>query len=515
MPDDRFAFFDPNKSAAASLSASHADQSSDPEALSVSALLAGVKGALSDAFPGRVTVVGEISNFKFHASGHMYFRLKDANSAIDVAMFKGRAGRLKFTPTNGMEVVIVGRIDVYEVRGQLQLYADRMTPCGQGALELAFRQLCDRLRGEGLFDPSIKKALPKYPRGIGIVTSPSGAALRDIRRTLRRRWPAVAAYLVGAMVQGDGAAQQIAEAISLLDANAEKYEIDVIIVARGGGSIEDLWAFNEEPVARAIHRSRTPIISGVGHETDTTIADMVADVRAATPTAAAELAVPDASEATRGLDDLAMRMIRRMRDNITAAKLAMSGLGRSVLFRDPMSSVRTRIQQIDELSLRAHGGLIGRLSDAREALGEPARRLAALHPAHLATAAGARVQHLQHRLGWALGRRAKASGDIMSGISRRLDACCPIHRVALATQQIDAAARQLEAMSHRAVLGRGFSVTRDSDGNILRSETETSDGQTITTELADGKVTSVVGPTGVRRNKRKKSTSDESATLFD
>jgi exodeoxyribonuclease VII large subunit len=513
MPDDRFAFFDPNKSTAASLSTKEASEPAGPRAMSVSALLAGVKIALAGAYPERVTVVGEISNFKFHSSGHMYFRLKDANAAVDVAMFKGRAGKLKFTPADGMEVILVGRVDVYEIRGQLQLYADRMTPCGQGALELAFRQLCDKLCAEGLFDPTLKKPIPKFPRGIGIVTSLTGAALRDIRRTLRRRWRGVSAYVVGALVQGDGAATQVASAVSLLDANAEQYEIDVIIVARGGGSIEDLWAFNEEPIARAIYHATTPVICGVGHETDTTIADMVADVRAATPTAAAELAVPDAGEILRYIDDLAARITRRMRDNIAAAKLALDGVGRSAMFRDPMASVRTKIQRIDELSLRGRGALGEMLAEAREALRRPANRLAALHPTHRAAMARARMQQLQHRMVWALGRRAKLTGDRLGEMTRRLEACSPVHRFALARQQVDAAARQLEAMSYRAVLGRGFSVTRDSDGQILRSTHQTSDGQTITTELSDGKVASVVGQTGVRR--RKPPPPSDDGKLFD
>ena len=502
MPDDRFAFFDPDKSTAANLSAQEAPEPAGPKAMSVSALLAGVKGVLADAYPGRVTVVGEISNFKFHSSGHMYFRLKDANAAVDVAMFKSRAAKLKFTPADGMEVIIVGRVDVYEVRGQLQLYADRMTPCGQGALELAFRQLCDKLRTEGLFDPAGKKPIPKFPRAIGIVTSLTGAAIRDIRRTLRRRWGGARAYVLGAPVQGEGAAGEVARAVTLIDANAEAYEIDVIIVARGGGSIEDLWAFNEEVVARAIYRARTPIICGVGHETDTTVADMVADVRAATPTAAAELAVPDAAEVRRYLDDLGARMIRQVRDNVSAAKSSLAGVGRSAVFRDPMAVARTRIQQIDELSLRGRGALGEMLAGARAALGGPANRLAALHPAHLAAGARARVAQLQHGMVWALGRRAKLTGDRLGEMTRRLEACSPVYRIALASQQVDAAARQLEAMSHRAVLGRGFSVTRDSDGRILRSTAQTHQGQTITTELSDGKVTSVVGPTGVRRKKK-------------
>jgi exodeoxyribonuclease VII large subunit len=513
MPDDRFAFFDPDKSTAASLSAKEASEPAGPGAMSVSALLAGVKGALNDAYRERVTVVGEISNFKFHSSGHIYFRLKDARGAIDVAMFKGRASKLKFTPADGMEVIIVGKVDLYEVRGQLQLYAHRMTPCGAGALELAFRQLCDKLRAEGLFDPVGKKPIPKFPRGIGIVTSLTGAALRDIRRTLRRRWGGAKVYAIGALVQGQGAADEIARALALIDANADDYEIDVIIVARGGGSLEDLWAFNEEAVARAIYRARTPIICGVGHETDTTIADMVSDVRAATPTAAAELAVPDANEVLRYINDISARMTRQLRDGISAAKLSLQGLSRSVVFRDPMSAVRTRIQQIDELSLRGRGALGQMLSIAREALSGPEKRLARLHPAHLSTVARAKMQQLEHSLLWAMGRRAKVAGDALAGTTRRLDACCPIHRFDLASQQIDAAARQLEAMSHRSVLGRGFSVTRGPDGRILRSTTQTCDGQTINTELSDGKIISVVGPSGIRR--KKKPPPADGQTLFD
>ncbi|MBT3198987.1 MAG: exodeoxyribonuclease VII large subunit [Phycisphaerales bacterium] len=513
MPDDRFAFFDPKKSTAARLSSRESLDPAKPRAMSVSALLAGVKGALAGAYPGSVTVVGEISNFKFHSSGHMYFRLKDANAAVDVAMFKGRAGKLKFTPADGMEVLLVGRVDVYEVRGQLQLYAERMEPCGQGALELAFRQLCDKLRAEGLFDPSLKKPIPKFPRSVGVITSLTGAALRDIRRTLRRRWPGIAAYVVGSLVQGPGAAGQIASAIKSLDASAADYEIDVIIVARGGGSIEDLWAFNEEPVARAIYNAQTPIISGVGHETDTTIADMVADLRAATPTAAAEQAVPDAADVRRYADELADRMTRRMRDSVSSARQAIEAVGRSVVFRDPMSSVRTRIQRIDELSLRARGALGELLAGARADLAGPVNRLAGLHPVHQAAAARARLDQSQHRLTWSLGSRAKQTGDQLNEMLRRLQACSPVHRIALARQQIDAAARQLEAMSYRAVLGRGFSVTRDSDGNILRSKDAAIAGQTITTELSDGKLTSVVGNTGVKR-KKTPPPSDE-GTLFD
>jgi len=502
MPSDRFAFFDPDKSAAARLAAQETGSDKPLQAMSVSALLARVKGALSDAFAGGITVVGEISNFKFHSSGHMYFRLKDASAAVDVAMFKSRAARLKFTPSDGMEVVVDGRVDVYEVRGQLQLYAERMTPRGQGALELAFRQLCEKLREEGLFDADAKKPVPRFPRAIGIVTSPTGAAIRDIRRTLRRRWGGVTAYLVAAHVQGEAAAAEIAQAVALLDANAEKYQIDTIIVARGGGSLEDLWAFNEEVVARAIYRARTPVISGVGHEVDTTIADMVADARAATPTAAAEIAVPDAVEVRRYVDELGARMTRQMREFVSAGRAMLQGIARSVVFRDPLAGLRTRIRQVDELSLRCRAAAAGRLARSREALQSPSNRLAALHPARLATGARARLERLRHRLAWALGAISRHASDRLGEARRRMEASSPVHRLRLARQKIAASARQLDAMSYRAVLGRGFSVTRAADGRIIRSKTQTSEGQTITTELSDGKISSVIGQTGIPKKTR-------------
>lgn len=458
MTSDRPALFNPDEPAPAAPIAPGGAGGARGGAMSVSALIARIKGALADAFPKRVTVLGEISNFKRHSSGHMYFRLKDANAAIDAAMFCSNAARLKFAPEDGMEVVVDGRVDVYDVRGQLQIYVQRMTPRGEGALELAFRQLCEKLRAEGLFDEAAKKPIPRFPRAIGVVTSPTGAAIRDIRRTLRRRWPAARVYLVPTPVQGEGAAEAIAEGVTLLDAGAETWEIDTIIVARGGGSLEDLWAFNTEPVARAIFAAATPVISGVGHEIDVTIADMAADIRAATPTAAAELAVPDVTEVRRILSDLAGRMTRWLRDRILAARSVLRGIGRSVVFRDPGAGVRTRTQRIDELS---------------------------------------------GRLAWALGGASKRAGDLLSGLQVRFQACSPIHRLALARQKVNSAARQLAVMSHRAVFRRGFSLTRGQDGRILRSAGQARPGDTVETELADGRFKSVVGSAGVPRRKKK------------
>ena len=443
--------------------------------MSVSALVAKIRSAMGRAFPSRVAVLGQISNLTRAESGHLYFRLKDGESALDAVMFRPQASRLKFAPEDGLEVVAEGHVDVYAVRGHLQLRVERLGPRGTGALELAFRQLQDKLRGEGLFDEKHKKAIPRFPRAIGVVTSPAGAAIRDIRRTLRRRWPAARVYLLGVPVQGEAAAGQIAEAVRLLDAGAGRYEIDTIIVSRGGGSLEDLWAFNEEPVARAIFAASTPIICGVGHEVDTTIADMVADVRAATPTAAAELAAPDRTAVARALSDMAGGMARTVSDRIASARAAVASAMRSGVFRDPLWRVRTQAQRVDELSAR---------------LG------AALHPARLKERFAGRLADAAHRLRWGLGERSKRAGDRLQSVRARLLAGHPRNCLPLARQKVSAAGRQLKAMSHRAVLKRGFSVTRSQAGGILRSAREAKTGERVETELADGRFLSRVEQTG-------------------
>jgi len=514
--DKLYDFFDPSR-AKGPRSGPDIGKEVVPQPMSVSLLVARVKQALADAMPGTVTVVGELSNVKCHDSGHVYFRLKDSAAAIDAVMFRATAGKLKFTPTDGLEVVVEGRVDVYDARGQLQLYVERMMPMGAGSLELAFRQLKEKLQAEGLFDAARKKPIPRFPRAVGVITSQTGAAVRDISRTLRRRWPAADVYLLATPVQGEGAAGQIAESIRLMDASASALGIDTIIVARGGGSLEDLWAFNEEAVARAVFAARTPVISGVGHEVDVTICDLVADVRAATPTAAAELAVPDASAVRGWLSQAATRATRRMRQRLDEARLAMESIRRSAIFRDPLGRVRTRMQRVDEFAHRLRGGIRHRVAQARR-LAEPlAGRLTALHPARLWDRGAAKVDSLLARLRWALGGRSKRAGDALAGIAGRLAAAnpvnrirlarqqidgaarqfaaSPVNRIRLARQQVDGAARQLDAMSYRRVLRRGFSVTRGRAGRILRAASEALAGEMIETELADGRLSSkVAGP---------------------
>lgn len=465
--------------------------------LSVSALVARIKSALAAAFPARVIVVGEISNLNRHTSGHLYFRLKDAGASIDAVMFRPAAMRLRFAPADGLEVFAEGRVDVYEARGQLQLYVERLTPKGAGALELAFRQLKDKLQRDGLFGAAAKVPIPRFPRAIGVITSPTGAAIRDIRRALARRWPAAAVYLLPVLVQGDQAAGEIAQAIGLMDSSAGRLRIDTIILARGGGSLEDLWAFNEEVVARAIFACRTPIITGIGHEVDVTIADLVADLRAATPTAAAEQAVPDQAAIRQRIQTTAVRLYRLASQAVEAGRADLKAIRRSVVFRDPASRLRAAIQRLDELSHRLRGGLREGLSAWGRRLEPLAGRLAALHPARLHERARASVDRLLARLAWALGGRSKRAGDALAAVEARMQAVHPRHRLALAGQKVQATARQLEAMSYRSVLNRGYSVTRLAGDGILRSAGQVGAGAAVETELADGRfISRVEGPAG-------------------
>ena len=460
--------------------------------VSVSVLVRRIKGALAEAFGKCVSVVGEISNFKRHGSGHLYFRLKDAEAAVDAVMFKSHAAKLKFDPSDGLEVVAEGRVDVYETQGRLQMYVERLWPKGAGELELAFQQLRKKLSREGLFDPAAKKPIGRFPRGIGLVTSADGAAIRDISRTLARRWPAADVYLVPAAVQGEGAAGQIARAIAMLDACAEAYRIDTIIVARGGGSLEDLWAFNEEVVARAIFAAGTPIISGVGHEVDVTIADMAADVRAATPTAAAALAVPDADQIRRNLMNLGARLGRTVSGNFSSARTALTGILRSAVFRDPRWRLRSYMQRMDELAHRLRVMLAGAVAGARKRLEQPAAALAAVHPARQAERARAAVGKAARDLAWALGAGSKGAGEELLILRGRLLAASPAHRLQLARQRITAVERQLAAMSYRNVLNRGYSVTRTARGTVVRRSSDVKPGELVQTELGQGKIHSVV-----------------------
>ncbi|MCA1009636.1 exodeoxyribonuclease VII large subunit [Halobacillus halophilus] len=318
--------------------------------LTVTALTKYIKRKLSgDPHLKTVWLRGEISNFKHHSRGHMYLSLKDNAARIQAVMFAGNNRDLKFNPENGMNVLIKGEINVYEPMGQYQLYIKEMQPDGIGALYLAFEQLKEKLEQEGLFAIERKKNIPAYPNHIGVITSPTGAAVRDILSTIKRRYPVVPVSILPVLVQGERAASSVANAIQYANQNLD---CDVLIVGRGGGSIEDLWGFNEEIVARAIADSSIPVISAVGHETDTTISDFAADLRAATPTGAAELAVPSIVELQENTRSLKHRLIRFMESKSVEDRQKLNRLQRSYAFKYPEQLLRQKEQDLDRIMER-------------------------------------------------------------------------------------------------------------------------------------------------------------------
>lgn len=332
----------------------------------------------SDVNLSYVFLSGEISNFTNHyRTGHLYITLKDANASVKAVMFRSSASRLKFVPENGMKVIVKGRVSVFERDGQYQVYIDDMQPDGAGALTIAFEQLKLKLQKQGLFDMEAKKPIPKFPRKIGVVTSPTGAAIQDIRNIVFRRFPSAEIILYPVLVQGDGAAQQIADAIEYFNQNDL---VDVLIVGRGGGSIEDLWAFNEEIVAYAIYNSIIPVISAVGHETDFTISDFVADLRAPTPSAAAELAVPDKAELLNNLKFLLKHCNQAMTDILSGKRNELEYITSSVYLKNPLMLIRQKQMQFDSVTSRIRNSALLTLAEEKTRFAKAASALDSLSP---------------------------------------------------------------------------------------------------------------------------------------
>ncbi len=331
----------------------------------------------SDAGLAALTVRGEVSNYKAYPSGHHYFSLKDETGALKCVMFKGSAIHLRFRPQNGMKVIAMGRVSVFPRDGAYQLYVSAMMPDGVGDLHAAFEQLKEKLRNEGLFDPEHKKPIPAYPRKIALVTSPVGAAVRDMLRILEARWPLAEVCVLPVRVQGNEAAGEISRAIDY--ANAHQVA-DLIITGRGGGSMEDLWCFNEEIVAQAIYRSDIPVISAVGHEPDVTIADFVADLRAATPSNAAELAVPDQNDVYAWLSQVDARLRQRTGRELSLAKERLRRFQQSRVLSDPVNLVEDRRMLVDRQQDRLTAALARRLAGEKERFAAAAAKLDALSP---------------------------------------------------------------------------------------------------------------------------------------
>lgn len=348
------------------------------EPLSVSELNARIKGLIeSDPVLGSVYVRGELSNYKVYPSGHHYFTLKDAESSLRCVMFRSAASKLRFRPEGGMRVTAWGRVAVYPRDGAYQLYCEGLMPEGAGDLQVAYEQLKAKLAAEGLFDPAHKKPIPHYPERIAVITSSAGAAVHDIIRVLRKRWPVAKVVLLPVRVQGVEAPPEIAGALRY----ANKYRVaDVIIIGRGGGSIEDLWAFNDERVARAIYASELPVISAVGHEPDVTIADFVADLRAATPSNAAELVAPDVSELRDAIRSASARLDQAIGRGLSQRRTALTELASRRVMQSPTGFIDQRRLELDSIRLRLDAAATGRLHRERQEFARLAAKLDALSP---------------------------------------------------------------------------------------------------------------------------------------
>jgi exodeoxyribonuclease VII large subunit len=425
----------------------------------VSELATRIKASLEDQFPA-VWVEGEISNLRVPASGHAYFTLKDDGAQLRCVLFRSRGRRVAFQPEDGMQVLAFGGLDVYIARGEYQLIVELLEPKGLGALQLAFEQLKRRLEAEGLFDTVRKRPLPPFPRTIGIVTSPTGAAIRDMLHVIGRRFADLRILITPVRVQGEGAPAEIVGAL----ADLQQVEgLDVVIVGRGGGSIEDLWAFNDERVARAIAACRVPVISAVGHETDFTIADFVADLRAPTPSAAAELVVQEKLQVVRALCDLYDTLKHAMAQRLDRERARVEALGRRRVLTDASRPLRDLHRRLDDLSIRL-------------SLAARTRRQGAAHRVSLARNALRSLNPVA---------RIANGATLLSQLRGRL-AAAAVHRAKASRHRFDAAVGQLDSLSPLAVLGRGYSLTRLASGAIVRSAAQTRPGDALEILLHQG-----------------------------
>ncbi|KON87102.1 exodeoxyribonuclease VII large subunit [Sporosarcina globispora] len=409
-----------------------------------------------------ILVKGEISNFKLHSSGHMYFTLKDEKARILAVMFAGNTRNMKFRPENGMKVLVRGAISVYESSGQYQIYVQEMQPDGIGELYLAYEQLKEKLEKEGFFSPAYKKNIPRYPKTVAVITSPTGAAIRDILITLKRRYPIANILIYPALVQGNQAAPSIVKAIN--EANSS-VEADVLIIGRGGGSIEELWAFNEEAVARAIFKSEIPIISAVGHETDFTIADFVADLRAPTPTGAAELAVPHIDDLTERLFNRQSRLIRAMKEQVALQNERLLRVQKSYAFRYPQKLYEQKMEQLDKVTEQLMRGS-KRLHDLKlEQADNLQKRLIRSHPGQLKDQAKEKHERLHKLLTRSMTNIAAAKEKDFARIISTLEALSPLK-----------------------IMDRGYSLAYTKSETLIKNVSQVNVDDMIKLKVSDGTI---------------------------
>ncbi len=440
---------------------------SNKKIYTVSQINALVKSVLENSLPPRITIRGEISNFKKHKrSGHCYFSLKDERSSVPCVMWKSNHRKVKFDLENGLEVLATGFIDVYVPHGRYQLMAEKIEPAGTGALQLAFEKMVEKLKEQGLFEDSHKKALPRFPKKICILTSESGAAIEDIRDSIFNRWPVAELLLYSVPVQGEGAAKKIAGAIRDINKRNDELKIDLLIVSRGGGSMEDLWEFNEEVLARAIFDSDIPVISAVGHEVDVTISDLVADARASTPTKAGVAAVPDKDDVISNLDHMQNRIKNVMLNRLELSESRLDALLASALFKNPLVMIRNREQQIDEIQSAMESELRQLIRSAEVKLNRIYEKIRQIEP---------------HRL---LGNRKIQFNRLESNLNNAIKKSITERKHKTAIEE-----NRLKAMNPKSVLKRGYSITTNKQtGNIVKSFRNVKIDEEIITEIANEKI---------------------------
>ena len=419
---------------------------------------------LEGGFPPSLWVRGEISNLAQPGSGHLYFSLKDQHSQVRCAMFRGANRHLRFAPENGQEVLVQAGVSLYEGRGEFQLIVEAMESAGAGALQQAFEKLKQRLLDEGLFAEEYKQPIPAFPGTIGVVTSPSGAAVRDIIQVLGRRYALADVIIYSVPVQGEGAAQQISEAV---DAANRRQECDVLILARGGGSLEDLWSFNEEIVARAIHRSVIPVVSGIGHEIDFTIADFVADRRAPTPSAAAELVSPDSASLKSTLDNLHSQLHLRVTGLLSYHLHNVTQLGKRL--PRPTYLLQNMAQRMDDLAIRLRLALDNGIVLRRARLNRFADALRSRNPLQQLASQRTRCIHFEKQL--------------QNHLVRSLQSW---------KKQLDFLSHSLKTVSPLATLERGYAIVTDEDENIVRRADQLQENAEISTRFSKGSIRSTV-----------------------
>lgn len=431
--------------------------------LTVTALTRYIKRKIdTDIHLKDVWLMGEVSNFKHHNRGHMYLTIKDEQTRIQAVMFAGRNRFLKFMPENGMKVLIRGEISVFEAFGQYQLYIHQMEPDGIGSLFLAYEQLKEKLSKQGFFDHHTKQAIPKYPKHIGIITSPTGAAVRDIITTIKRRYPIVQTTVLPVLVQGENAASTIVNAIK--EAN-QMDMFDVLIIGRGGGSIEELWSFNEEMVAKAIYQSRIPIISAVGHETDNTISDYVADLRAPTPTGAGEIAVPSQKELLDRLAAWRQRLTKTMEHMIHLHQRTLTRLNQSYAFRYPEQLIRQKELELDKSIERIEKTIETQLNIRKDRFKSIHSRLLAQHP------------HKQ----------LKDSKSLLNQLMKQHEQAFN-RTIEKKSLRLSTAMEKLSLLNPLEIMKRGFAIPYKLDGEVIKSKGQVSQNDLIHVKIADGQL---------------------------